>query len=842
MPLRHLFACAVACFAVALASTAARADGIAPYDTFIKGATAQHGLFTIWHKDGKVYLELGASQLDHDYVQTIVPGSGLGGNFVVWGNTDHLPTELVRFERAGDNVAILWPQPYFIAPTSPAAQLAISRNFARTVVGLAPIAAESSTGTLVVDASPFLDDQLNLKNVIAQGLGGEKGEPYSLDRDHSYFGTTKAFPRNDFIEVFQAWTSPDLRIADSTPDPRHVQMRVVYNIADPPSDSDYRPRLADDRVGIYNDIYLTFDNDTVMTRSLKYLVRWNLTPSDPSKPVSPAKHPMVFYMSNSIPPRWRPAIRDAVLKWNDAFLKLGISGALEVRDQPNDPDWDADDIRYNVLRWVTEYQASFGADSQTLYDPRTGEEFRTGILISADVPLFTQQEWTYVVDPERNGRSTDPMPDQFMYDSWLATIMHETGHNLGMQHNFIGSMAYTARQLQDKNFTSHNGIASTVMEYAPTNLWPHGTGQGDYYQVALGPYDYYAMKYAYGAIPGATTSEAELPALSRLASAWSDPRFAYASDEDVSWGDGHASDPRVEQGDLTNDPLAWCSTQMGMYAGLMRRLNDRFPKNGDAYEDETNAFGRLMGGYLGCATLPARFIGGQYLSRAHRGDPHAAPPIVPTPRDMQRRAFDVVDRFLFTASDLRLSPSLLNKLGYSEWAGYGYVGYTGYGNLPQWAYNPPKRHDVPLAEQIGRAQDRAIGQMFQPLVLARLEAGASETSDPHPMTLSDLFSWMQSSVYREIMGGHVRSIDRVRRTLQSHYLETLGTLYTKPPAGTPEEAQALARASLVAVAEAAERTARTGGFDPATRAHVALLAARARGLVVSGDRRAVDGP
>ncbi|MBV9103546.1 MAG: DUF5118 domain-containing protein, partial [Candidatus Eremiobacteraeota bacterium] len=95
--------------ALVLVPRVAFADDIAAYDTFVKGATSQPGLFTLWHKAGKLYIELSAGQLDHDFVQTIVPSSGLGGNFVVWGNTDHLPTELVRFERAGTNVAILWP-------------------------------------------------------------------------------------------------------------------------------------------------------------------------------------------------------------------------------------------------------------------------------------------------------------------------------------------------------------------------------------------------------------------------------------------------------------------------------------------------------------------------------------------------------------------------------------------------------------------------------------------------------------------------------------------------------------------------------------------------------------
>ncbi len=71
-----------------------------------------------------------------------------------------------------------------------------------------------------------------------------------------------------------------------------------------------------------------------------------------------------------------------------------------------------------------------------------------------------------------------------------------------MQHNFIGSMAYTAKQLQDPAFTSKYGIASTVMEYAPTNVWPRPYGQGDYSQTVLGPYDYHLMQWTYATNSG----------------------------------------------------------------------------------------------------------------------------------------------------------------------------------------------------------------------------------------------------------------------------------------------------------------------------------------------------
>ena len=834
MIFRRLLAACACLTAFASLSYAARADSPATYAAFTATATSQPGLFTLWHKDGKLYLELAPEQLGVDFVQTIVPSTGTGGPGITWGNTDYQSANLVRFERAGDNVAILWPQPFFVAPHEPSSARAIDTSFAKSIVALAAIAAvDAKTGHVIIDASCFLDDQMNLHDTLNGGIPGATGDSaYSLDRDRTYFGKTKAFPKNDVIEAKQDWTSPQQRLDDSVPDPRHVQIAVTYNLAQPPTDDGYVPRYSDDRVGIYDDVYLTFDHDEVLSRKLRYAIRWNLRPSDPSKPVSPATHPMVFTMSDTVPEKYRPAIKAAVLKWNDAFLKIGISDALQVVDQPKDPDFDPDDIRYNVLRWLTEESASFGADSQTLFDPRTGEEFRTGIVISSDVPQGTLAEWKYAVDAERNGRTTDPMPQKFMDDAWLATIMHETGHNLGMQHNFIGSRAYTAKQLQDPAFTAKYGIASTVMEYAPLNLWPRGTSQGDYYQTMLGPYDYYAMQWTYGTIPGAATPEAEIPALSKLASRWSDPKFRYASDEDVSWANGHAVDPRVEQGILTNDPISWCAVQLPIYGGLMKNPTVNLPPPGDAFEDARVAFARDFGEYSVCATTPAHYIGGQYLSRAHRGDPLASAPIVPVPRREQHRAFELMATYLFSARAWDVSPIVLENLGQSEWAGYGFGDVAAnYGQLPKWAYNPGERHDIALSDRVARVQNVALRQMFQPSVLTRLVDGEAE-STTDPMHMADLFDWMRGSVFSEIAGG-ARDIVPLRRALQANYTQTLVDLYTHPAAGVPSDARALARAELVTL-EAGCTKALHGNPDRTTRAHLDFLRARARDALADG--------
>lgn len=825
--MKRLLACAAA-FIAACAVSPARGSADTPsdpYAAFTAGAAAQHGLFTIWRKNGHVYIDVTEKQLDTDFLETIVPGNGMGGDFIVWGNTDHQPAMLVRFERADDGIAIVWPNTSFIAPGSASGTLAVHSNFPQSVVGVGKIVAEGD-GHVVFDASPLFDDTIDLENIINESLHTTPSTAYHLDPSRTYFGPTKAFPENVVIDVEQLWATKALHVApDTAPDSRSVQMQVVYNFVQLPHD-DYMPRFADDRVGIYDDVYMDFSPqaDTARNRYLRYLVRWNFAPADPARP-SKATHPMVFVMSNTIPERFRKPIADAVLKWNGALAKVGILDAIRVVPQPNDPNFDPDDVRYNVLRWVTEQRPSFGADSQTLFNPLTGEEFRTGILISADSAMSAANVWRDVVDPVRYGRNTDPVPGWFIDNHFLAEIMHETGHNLGMQHNFIGHDAYTASELQDPAFTARNGVATTVMEYAPLNIWPKPYGQGNYFQTVLGPYDYFAMKYAYQAIPGAKSPQDELSTLERWASDWSNPLHRYASDEDVSWANGHAADPRVEQGELTNDQLAWTVVQLKMDRDLMDRDAQMLPLEGDAYEMATTAFRSSLARYITLASKCAHWIGGQYISRAHRGDPGAQPPIVPVPLAMQQRAFGILNAYLFSDAHLTFAPQTLQRLGYSEWAGYGYVGWEGYGNLPQWAYNPPARHDYPILDVIARAQQSTLDYLFQPAVLARLQQNPLESRGA-TLTLTQFFGWMQRAVYGEI-AAHARTISVERRTLQTLYENKLIALATAPPAGTPSDAQALARTELARIAAGAASLAR-GTSDEVTRAHLMLLANKAR--------------
>ena len=67
-----------------------------------------------------------------------------------------------------------------------------------------------------------------------------------------------------------------------------------------------------------------------------------------SEPVEP----ITWWIENTTPEEFRPIIKAGVEKWNQAFEPLGFKNAVVVKVQPDDADWDAGDVRYNVLRWT----------------------------------------------------------------------------------------------------------------------------------------------------------------------------------------------------------------------------------------------------------------------------------------------------------------------------------------------------------------------------------------------------------------------------------------------------------------------------------------------------------
>jgi hypothetical protein len=851
------------------AATPAAAAG-QTYDAFVKDTERQDGLFPLIRKDGKVYMELRKDQLNKEYYEHGTYANGLGGYGVYSGDDFTQEARIIKFVRTGPkSIAIILPQIRFQSTPGTPIDNAVRASTADSVQTVLPILVDDKDGgRYVVDMSFLLSDQLDVGLGLSQGLEATNPQgAYRLDPTRTYFGQSKAFPKNVIIEADQTYASARPQAVNTVTDPRSIQFRIKYNFADVMSTPGYMPRYADDRVGFWDEQYVQFDRDNRYDNHEHYIMRWDLQPTDPSRP-SPAKKPLVYTLTNTIPSEYRQGVKDAILEWNRAFEKIGILNAIQVQDQPSDPNWDPEDIRYNTIRWLTENNGGGFAEAQLEWDPRTGEIFRSGVLIDADIIRFSKVTYTDIIGPSSaidpdpasplapeamvdptlwDPAKIDPavfgfaprrshgfmhrdtnmlqqaqygaivlqlmgesLPPTYAHDYMKAIVLHEIGHDFGLGHNFIGHDGYTESQIRDRAFTQQHGVATSVMEYSPLNIYPKGTKRGDFWQTTLGTYDYHIIHWGYAPIANAKTPADEVPTLNRWSGAASNPLYTFASDEDVAYN-GHAVDPRVSQSMLTNKPIDWCESQLGMQQSLLKSLDSRYPRAQMPWEQERFSFLSIMNGYNRCANSMTHYIAGEYLTRSRAGDPGVKAALRPVSRSDEQHAFRNLDRYVFSDSAWKVSPATLNRLVYTEWAGF-----------TDFAYSPSPRHDVSLTALANNMQNRALAYMFSPLVLQRLVDMSTKAAPGATMSTADLFAWTQTSVYGDLANGRMPK-SAITRNLQRTYARFLVKMATSAFPGTPYDAQALARHELVSLLSVTRGNLMRSGLDLQTRAHLEAL-------------------
>ena len=142
---------------------------------------------------------------------------------------------------------------------------------------------------------------------------------------------------------------------------------------------------------------------------------------------------------------------------------------------------------------------------------------------------------------------------------------------------------------------------------------------------------------------------------------------------------------------------------------------------------------------------------------------------------------------------------------------------------PAWAYNPPIRHDEPVAQIVELLQEQTLNSIFNPVLLQRLDDLSLKYHSGSTMSLSDAFSWTQTAVFGDLRGKSLGSMGEVHRSLQQWYARMLAQMLLAPQPGTPYDAQSLARAELVSVRDETRAARRQSGLDDLTNAHLAAL-------------------
>ncbi len=360
----------------------------------------------------------------------------------------------------------------------------------------------------------------------------------------------------------------------------------------------------------------------------------------------------------------------------------------------------------------------------------------------------------------------DGLPDALVQQAVKMVVMHEVGHTLGLRHNFKASTMLTNGQLHDTKVTREKGLVGSVMDYTPVNLAPKGVKQGDYFTTTLGPYDFWAVEYAYKTLSGGT--EVEFAELKKLASRGAQSGHDYGTDEDTFL----TADPLINRWDLGADVLQFSRDRMLLAEELMKDLSGRVVEEGEGYQRARVAFGILLAQYGDGAYLTSKYVGGEHAHRDHRGDPQGRDPLVPVTPAKQREALKFLQEHTFSDKAFQFPPDLLRKLAVERWYHWG---------------ARPGSTDFPLHERILGIQRVAMNQLLSPTVLRRVQGNALKAQkDEQPLTVAEVFRGVTDGVWSDLpvaapgAAGAAQTDKRVssvvRRNLQREHLKKLSGL------------------------------------------------------------------
>jgi hypothetical protein len=389
------------------------------------------------------------------------------------------------------------------------------------------------------------------------------------------------------------------------------------------------------------------------------------------------------------------------------------------------------------------------------------------------------------------------VPDELVGQAIKMVVMHEVGHTLGLRHNFKASTMLKSDQLHDTNITRKQGLSGSVMDYLPVNLAPKGIKQGDYFTTTIGPYDYWAIEYAYKPLDGGT--EGELSKLQEIASQIAKAGNDYATDEDLA-----TADPLVNTWDLGADPMKFAMDRILLAEELMKTLPDKVVDKGEGYQRLRMAFDLLLSQYANGAYMTSFYVGGEHIHRDHRGDPNSRDPFVPVKMAQQRKALAFLQEHVLSEKYFKFSPALLRKLAADRWLHWGneYALYRGV--------------DYPLHQRILRIQSIVLDHLLDPAVLTRLQNNALKVdNDEQPLTIAEVFRTLTEGIWSEYPvkgapdGKRPNGSSIIRRNLQRAHLKELTSLVLgssdnggfvifigRSSAPVPPDAKSLARMHL----------------------------------------------
>ena len=783
------------------------------------------GLFTLYQDldNGKLHMLIKEDQLDKEYIHFV---HGLNGQLnagVFKGN--YRGARIFKLNRYFNRIEFeVQNNSFYFDPNSPLSKSS-DANISTAILASSNIVAEKEGTVLIGIDNVFLSEALHQ---ISRGItpGSPNKNPFKMGKiakeRTKYITPIKNYPENTDLIVQYVYSNPmpTNRGSDrGLTDARSVNVTLQHTILQLPN-NDYKPRFEDPRIGYFSTQTTDMTSPDDVTPYRDMIHRWNLKKKDPDQTKSEVKKPITWWIENTTPNEFREIVKEGVLLWNKAFEQAGFINAIEVKIQPDNADWDAGDIRYNVLRWTSSPNPPFGGYGPSFVNPRTGE------ILGADIMLeyvyFTNRvkyEKIYDTfsssDDINEGHSnlcfapsffhqgnmlasilSSPLENfseleqhRIIYESLISLTLHEVGHTLGLNHNFYSSNLHSLKNIHDRHITEPIGLTSSVMDYVSSNISPDKKHQGQFYTTTPGPYDIWAIQYGYE--QEKTNPQDEIERQNTLLDKSTNNELKFGNDADDMRSPGKGIDPRIMIGDQSTDPVNYAKERMDIIRKTYPTLKRKFDVQGESYHAMKDAFMVLNREYANSSRTISRYVGGVYMDRSMSGQVGKNIPFRPVPKNDQKWAMTLLSKYVFAPDAFNIPKELFSYLQYER------RGFSG--------TRDPNLNDLFLGIQKG-----ILDQLLHKNVLKRI---TNSEFYGNTYNINEMMEDLTTSCFSYDSGSNV---NLVRRNLQVELTNRLIKILHNKKNVYDHISVSAAHSNLIQIKK---YTIKSSGMNEATKAH-----------------------
>jgi hypothetical protein len=464
----------------------------------VQGLARLPGLIPVYldPKAGRVLLAL--SEDGHgdcgQYLYQVDMRAGLGSTPVGIDRNNPGATNIIAFRHVGPKiVAELQNYGFRAEKGGQDEQQAVRESFPPSIVWSGDVAAQDG-GVVLVDISSFLArDAFGVIDALKDAKQGD----FKLAADRSYpdVAETQAFPENLEFEAHETFVSdaPGEEVKNIVPEPHAVTLIEHQSLIKLPAPG-YVPRLADPRTGAINALVADYGAPLDSPIVYRLAERFRLEKTDPAAARSPVKKPIVFYVDRAAPEPIRSALVEGARWWAQAFDAAGFEDAFKVEVLPEGVS--PLDARYSVINWVHR-QTRGWSYGYPIIDPRTGEIVKGSVLLGSQRVRQDRIIFEGLVGADKTGTGASDDPIVVSLARLRQLSVHETGHAIGLLHNFAAS-TYDDRASAMDYPAPRIGIVGDRLDFS------------DAYKVGLGSWDKFAIKWLYSEVPPGAAGQAAL--------------------------------------------------------------------------------------------------------------------------------------------------------------------------------------------------------------------------------------------------------------------------------------------------------------------------------------------